>query len=336
MCCVLDFGVLPGVQASSSQDRGRARKLFLDAKRLVKDGRVPEAIVKLERAYGLFPNPGILVTISYRYLDMGEPEEAAAAMSRIQDPDAQTRRLLKTLRQEVEKQLALPVRVEIKANARNATVSVDGQAARPLPAELELPRGKHRFTFRAPGRSDLTLSREFRGSAMAGITARLAYPAGTWRVKVLPDGDLKDVRVLFNGKAVALTATERTQTLTDAREVKSGTYGVNCLRGVDEIVTAQVTITSAKESVISCEFPSRGPSVLGTYVAWGSAGWSVVGLAAGIGLFMSYDTDVELYASPPGRYEIDSNKQEFGGVLIGSAVAAGVMSALVFTGIIDL
>ena len=144
MCCLVEFGLAGQVQAQSAQDKGRARKLFLDAKRLVKQGRTPEAIVKLEKAYKIYPNPGILVTISYRYLDLGEPEEAAASMSRIQEPNAQTAKLLKTLREEIEKQLAQPLRAEIKADAPNATVSVDGQPARSLPAELELPRGKHR------------------------------------------------------------------------------------------------------------------------------------------------------------------------------------------------
>jgi hypothetical protein len=307
----------------------------LDAKRLVKEGRVPEAIIKLERAYRLFPNPGLLVTIAYRYLDLGEPEEAAAAMSRIQDPDAQTRRLIKTLREEVEKQLAQPVRAEIKANAPGATVSIDGRAARPLPTDLELPRGKHRFVFRAPNRAEKTLQREFRGSALVTVSARLEMPLGTWRVKIKSD-DLADVRIVFAGKTVHLMPHEQKKSVSDARNVIPGKYTVNCLRGVDEFATTQVMVLSSAEAVAVCEFPSTGLTRLGKGVAWGGAGVAVLGLTTGIALFMSYESDLEKYSDPPGRYEIDSNKQEFGGLLIATAVAAGVVSILVFTGVIDL
>ena len=308
----------------------------MDAKRLVKDGRVPEAIVKLERAFRLFPNPGLLVTIAYRYLDLGEPEEAAAAMSRIQDPDAQTRRLMKTLREEIEKQLAQPVRAEIKANAPGATVSIDGRAARPLPTELELPRGNHRFVFRAPNRAEKTLQREFRGSALVTVSARLEMPLGTWRVKLESDDDLGDVRIVFAGKTIPLMPHEQKNSVSDARNVIPGTYTINCLRGIDEFATTQVVILSSAEFVAICEFPSRGLTDLGKAVAWGGAGTALLGLVTGIGLFMSYESDLEQYSDPPGRYEIDSNKQEFGGLFIGTAVAAGVVSVLVFTGVIDL
>jgi len=336
MCCLVEFGLAGQVQAQTAQERGRARKLFLDAKRLVKQGRTPEAIVKLEKAYKIYPNPGILVTISYRYLDLGEPEEAAASMSRIQEPNSQTAKLLKTLREEIEKQLAQPLRAEIKADAPNATVSVDGQPARSLPAEIELPRGKHRFTFRAPGRRDKTLERTLVGSGISSISARLDMPLGSWRVQVMPEDPLRDVRVLLSGRSVVFKANEMELSLSDPREVEPGTYTLNCMRGQAGFATTQLMVESSRTATGVCQFPDTGLSDLEKGVAWGSAGFAALSLATGIGLFASYESDLELYSDPPGRYDIDSNKQEFGGVLIGTAIAAGVVSVLVFTGVIDM
>jgi hypothetical protein len=336
VCCLFEFGLVSHVQAQTAQERGRARKLFLDAKKLVKQGRTPEAIVKLEKAYKLFPNPGILVTISYRYLDLGEPEESAATMSRIQDPDSQTAKLLKTLRVEIEKQLAQPVRTEIQANAPNATVSVDGQAARSLPAEIDLPRGKHRFTFRAPNRQEKTIEKVLRGSGIATVSARLDMPLGSWRVKIMPEDPLAAVRILLSGRSVTFRPEEALKSISDSREIEAGTYTLNCMRGQTGFATSQLVVESSKEAVGVCQFPDKGLSDLETGVAWGTAGLSVLSLATAIGLFASYESDLELYSDPPGRYDIDSNKQEFGGVLIGTAIAAGVVSALVFTGVIDM
>ena len=336
LCCLVEFGLAGQAQAQSAQDRGRARKLFLDAKRLVKQGRTPEAIVKLEKAYKVYPNPGILVTISYRYLDLGEPEEAAATMSRIQEPDAQTAKLMKTLREEIEKQLAQPVRAEIKADAPNATVSVDGQPARSLPTEIEIPRGKHRFTFRAPGRRDKTIEKVLVGSGIKSISARLQMPLGSWRVQIMPEDPLNEVRVLLSGRSVIFTPAELKNSVSNPREVEPGVYTLNCMRGQEGFATSQLLVESSKTVTGVCQFPKSELSDLGKGVAWGSAGFAALSLATGIGLFVSYESDLELYSDPPGRYEIESNKQEFGGVLIGTAIAAGVVSALVWTGIIDL
>ena len=336
VCCFFEFGYGEYVRAQSPQDRARARRLFLDAKKLKKQERIPEAIVKLERAYKLFPNPGILVTIARCYLDLGEPELAAKYVSMVQDPDSQTARFIRTLREEIEKQYAQPIRTELKADAPNATVSIDNGPPRALPTEMQLPRGKHRFTFRAPGRRDKTVEKELRGSGFQSVSVRLEMPLGNWRVQIFPDYPLGDIRILLSGRSVVFTPQELESSVSQPREIEPGAYTLNCMRGQAEFATSQMLVESSKLATGVCKFQDTGLSDLGKGVGWGTVGFAALSLATGIGLFMSYESDLERYSDPPGRYEIDSNKQEFGGLLIGTAVTAGVVGALVLTGVIEL
>jgi len=321
---------LPNVASAAGEDctdPAGSGKLFKMAKRLAKEGRTPEALMKLQHAYKLCKAPGILVTIAKRYVELGQPEEASATLSRITNPNARLRRYVESVRKIVEAQLAKPISVSITADSPGASVSIDDGAFRPLPLQLMLARGTRRFRAKAPGREEVKLTRVLRGTLAMAVRVRMPELQGRWSVRV-DSGSLKNVRVIFSGRAVTLSASERKADKTLARKVAPGNYTVNCLRGLKGVATATLIVKTNASSVAVCKFPGKKLSSKAKIVGWTTAGVSLVTLISGASVLASYSTDKELY--PPPRYQIDSSKPAWGGVLLGTAAVAAIVSGLVF------
>ena len=289
--------------------------------------------MKLQRAYRFCEHPNILVSIANRFVELQQPEKAREALSKIQNPDARLRRLLTKVRKRIEEQLQKPIVVSVRARPAGASVSVDGGRFVRLPAELTLRRGTRRFTFRAPGRRDKTVTRTLVGMQPVTVSTVLPQAFGRWKI-ALKSGSLKNVRILFNGRIVGLTSRERAQRITYARSVAPGRYTVNCLQGVDGVANVTVVVKSNEVSVGLCDFPQKGLSGTGKIVAWTGIGLAAASLAAGIGVLASYADDVATYKPP--QYRIESTKPAGGALLLITSVGFGVVSGLIFGKIIKL
>lgn len=338
----LMFGgaILTASPAVHAENREKALKLFAKAKKLSDSGDSRGALKFLKQALEEFDNDGIRLSMVGRHLDLGEPEEAATILSQV--TDKKMRKPAKALRKRIEDLLAKPVTVKLTAEPSSAEVSIDGSDWQPLKPSLTLPlpRGKHRFTFRAKGRKNKDMVVVLKGIKKMPIHATLGAPPGSWRVQLEPSGDLKDVRISFNGKQVALSSEERLASLSLPRQSLPGRFKVQCFRGIDDFASATVDIQTGKESVATCEFPSAdGSSGDGIHeynlIAGGvGAGLFAVGIAAGIGLFVSYEQDKKDF--PPPQFQLESSKPIGAGISIGLGVVSGILSALFFTEIIDL
>ena len=336
--CIAVAGVLlmafPNVASAAGEDctdPAGSGKLFKMAKRLAKDGRTPEALMKLQQAYKLCKASGILVTIAKRYVELGQPEEASATLSRITNPNARLRRYVESVRKIVEAQLAKAISVSISADSPGASVSIDDGPFRLLPLQLMLARGTRRLHVKASGREDVKLTRVLRGTLAMAIRARLPQLQGRWSVRV-DSGSLKNVRVIFSGQAITLGAPERNRSFTHARKVRPGNYTVNCLRGLKGVATTTLIVKTNALAVAVCKFPGKKLTPKAKIVGWTTAGVSFVTLISGASVLASYSTDKELY--PPPRYQIDSSKPAWGGVLLGTAAVAAIVSGLVFGNVI--
>ncbi len=335
---VLVLLVCAGVMTSSdarAEDREKALKLFSQAKALHASGKTRDALGTLKRALKNFDNDGIRLTIVNRHLDLGEPEEAAAVLSQV--ADRKMRSMVKKMRRKIEDLLARPVTVKLSAEPTSTQVSIDSSEYQALPLTLDLPRGRHRFTFRAKGRTDKEIVKVLRGIKTVSVFASLAAPPGSWRVQLEPSGDLQDVRIVFNGKQVTVSAEERMKSLSLPRSHRPGRFKVQCLKGIDDFASMTIDIKTGRESIAICRFDEAPTEGIGTAnIAVGSvmAALFAAGVGAGVGLFLSYDDDLAKY--PPPRYQIDSSKPTLGGVSIGLGVVAGVLSGLFFAEVIDL
>ena len=309
-------------------DPARAKALFQEAKVLHEKGEVRASLERLEEAWAAFPANGILVSIANRHLDLGEPEEAAAALSRITKPSRTMRRQVTRLQRDIERQLALPVSVVIDANADNSVVSIDEGPARELPLSIQLTRGNHRFRFKAPGYRDTVKVVEVRGSREVRIDAVLPRPMGKFRVNIEPPEPLQRTRILVDGKLLELSAAERAATVTLPRELLPGSYRVSCLRGVDESTDALLELRSGGLSTVTCVFDASGGG-LTRAMAWTSAGASLVSLGVGTAMLVSYLDDKATYPEP--RYKLESSKPLAAGLLYATGLGLGVLSYFLFT-----
>ncbi len=315
--------------AFAQQDPQRAKALFAEAKDLHEAGKTREALGKLKEAYEAFPADGILVSIANRHLDLGEPEEAAEILSRIETRDPNLRKQVKRLQEDVEAKLAEPVTVRISADAALAKVSVDGQPARELPTTLQLPRGNHRFLFTAPGRDDVVVTRELRGTSEVTIEGSMPAPNGRFQVNVTPAGPLGDLRVFVGKRQVSLKETERSAPLSEPRELPAGRYEIRCLRGVDDFASTVIEVQPGEVAVATCAFTP--PVVESDNQTWGwvSAGAGALALAGGIAFLAAYVDETERFPEP--RYRIESTKPLASGLLFAGAVGFGAASYLFFT-----
>ena len=313
-----------------AEDPALAKKLFDEAKSLTENGSYQAALEKLQAAYKAYPADAILATIANRHLDLGQPEEAAEVLSRIQDP--KLRRATRKLRKQVSAALSTPVRIRLTADPPEARSSVDGGAPMSLPARRSLSRGKHTFRFEAEGRDPVVVTKVLKGLREVPIFAKLAAPPGTWRVSVEPEGTLlQDVRVVLDGKALALNPGELRGSLSEPRKLTPGRHKVNCLKGVDEFATANVDVVSGQLVVATCKFaaPASGGGIDKDVWAWSAAGGGAVGVILGTVFLASYLNDKATYPAP--RYRIDSTKPLASGLLFATGAGLGVVSALLFT-----
>jgi hypothetical protein len=314
-----------------AQDPTRAKALFDEARQLHEDGRTAEALDKLREAYEAYPAEAILVTIANRHIDLGQPEEAAEVLSRIEDRSL--KKQVDKLRKQVEAQLAKPVTVQLSGDPDGATVSIDNGRFRRLPATVQLDRGRHRFVFRADGRKEVEMDKEVKGTKPMEVFVSLPAPPGSWRVAIEPEAPLRDVRIVFNGQNLALDESEHLASVTAAREAKPGRYKIICLRGMDEFVSTTVDVASGAEATATCYFDSGdsggGAEAGGHAIAkWSTLGAGALGIVVGTILLVSYADDVDTYPEP--RYEISSSKPAVGGLAVGLGVASGIVSGLMF------
>lgn len=331
---ILAGGVLASPSAHA-EDREKALQLFNKAKTLHEEGKNQEAVDALREALKNFDNDGIRLTMVNRYLDLGQPEDAAAVLSQV--TDKKMRKMVKKLRGQIEDLLAKPVTVKLSAEPAGTQVSIDSSDWQRLPLTLDLPRGKHRFTFKAKGRKKKEIVKVLKGVKTVPIFVSLGAPPGSWRVQLEPSGDLKDVRIIFNGKQVNLSAEERLKSLSLPRKQQPGRFKVQCLKGIDDFAAATIDIVSGKEAIAICKFAGgegEGIGEMNLILGGVMAGVFAAGIATGVGLFVSYEQDLADF--PPPRYEVSSSKPAIGGVAIGLGVVAGVMSALFFAEVIDL
>ncbi len=315
---------------ASAEDPALAKKLYDEAKALTESGMYQEALEKLQAAYKAYPADAILATIANRHLDLGQPEEAAEVLSRIQDP--KLRRATRKLRKQVSAALSTPVRVRLTGDPPETRVSIDGGPLLSLPATRQLARGKHTFRFEAEGRDAVVITKVLKGLKEVPIFAKLAAPPGTWRVSVEPEGTLlRDVRVVLDGKALSLNPGELRGSLSEPRKIAPGRHKVNCLKGVDEFATATVDVVSGQLVVATCKFaapPSAGGIDKDVW-AWSAAGGGAVGLILGTVFLASYLDDKATYPEP--RYRIESTKPLASGLFYATGVGLGIVSALLFT-----
>ena len=185
-----------------ADDPAMAKQLYMEARALMKEGRIRESLDKLKAAHDAFPDDAILVSIANRHLDLGEPEEAAQVLSLIQSKKRAIKKQVRRLRREVESQLAEPVVVKISADVQGSTVSIDDGPPRELPAVVQLPRGSHLFVFSAPERADLRVEKVLKGSLEMPLVVSLAPQPGRYRVAIDPAESLGDTESLALGLPV--------------------------------------------------------------------------------------------------------------------------------------
>lgn len=306
-----------------------AQKLYQEAKELLETGQVRESLEKLQEAYKAYPNQAILVSIANRHLDLGEPEEAAEVLERIDPEDAPMKRQVARLRKELDRQLEQPVSVRVASDGRQAEVSIDGGPFREVPARVQLPRGSHRFTLRAAGRQEVTVTRELRGTSEIAVVVALPELPGRWRVAIDPPERLDRIRITMDGKPVPISAAEQGRPVTDPREIAPGTYKLTCIRGFEDRADTTLSVVTGQVAVATCAFVEKaGPSKPIDTWAWAAAGGAAASLIAGTAYLVSYQNDKEEF--PPPRYKLDSSKPVASGVFFATGVGLGVLSAFLF------
>lgn len=326
-----------GAAVADEPDPDRAMLLFGEAKRLHEEGRVRESMAKLQEAYEAYPSEAILVSIVNRHLDLGELEQAAELLEHIDAPQGKLKRKVQQLRRRVERGLATPVTVRLTANAEGATVSIDDGEPMLLPARVDLPRGRHRFAFRAEGRSDVDLVEMLTGMSEIPISANLSIPIGRWRVTIEPPQPLKEIRLLLDGKAVRLGRSEMEKPVSNPRDVIPGKHKLTCLRGYDARADADFTVASGDTAALTCKFPEQTGEGYSMW-AWITGGVGLAALATGAGVLASWyvgDAKVRSKYEDSERYEIKSSKPEVGWTLVGVGAATGVVSGLFFAGVLE-
>lgn len=317
------LALLAGVAQAAEPDPAAAKRLFDEARELHEAGQTRESLGKLKAAYEAFPADGILVSIANRHLDLGEPEEAAAALSRVVDAPRQLRKQMAQLTTAIEEQLAMPVKVRLTSSVAAARVSIDNGSERPTPARVQLRRGSHRFTFRAEGFEDMTMTQDLRGSREIVIEGALQPMKGSFKVKVEPPEPLRGIRILVDGKSVRLTPAEMEESATRDRDLKPGKYRVVCLRGIDETAETMLEVKANEPTLATCLFQSSGMSTK-KILGWVSVAAAVGALAGGTVLVVSYLDDKERYPAP--RYDLESTKPLGAGLLYATGVGLGVLS----------
>ena len=327
------FGGL-GLQTASAEDPAMAKQLYMEARALMKEGRIRESLDKLKAAHEAFPDDAILVSIANRHLDLGEPEEAAQILSLIQSTKRAIKKQVRRLRRDVESQLADPVVVKISADVAGSTVSIDSGAPRELPAVVQLPRGNHQFVFSAPDRADLKVEKVLKGSLEIPLVVSLSAMPGRYRVAIDPAESLGDTKITVDGRTIILSPEERRVPVTEPRDLEPGPHKVTCIRGFDERTDASLVIRTGEVSVATCYFeggPAGSPlmDLDRTTVGWISAGGAVAALVGAIGYYVSYQRDLEVYPAP--RYEIDSSKPLTSGRLGATTVGLGGLAYWLFT-----
>jgi hypothetical protein len=323
-----------GIPNAHAEDPALAKQLYMEARSLMKEGRIRESLEKLKAAHSAFKDDAILVSIANRHLDLGEPEEASQMLSLITSKRGAITKQVRRLRREVQAKLAEPVVVTIRADVVGSTVAIDGGAPRELPARLQLPRGNHVFVFSADKRTDLKIEKVLKGSLEVPLVVSLSALPGRFRVAVDPAESLGDTKIMLDGKNIVLSPEERRVPVTEPRELPPGKYKVSCIRGFEERADAALTVLTGEVAVATCYFagaPSSSPilDMDRRTLAWISAAGSALTLGAGLAYYISYQSDLDEF--PPPRYEIDSSKPIASGLLFASTAGLGGLSWYLFT-----
>ncbi len=327
---------MPDARADSPEKRANA--LYNEGKALLAKGETRAAADKFTQAWTVFRHPLIIKRRAEARERLFEIEGAISDykiyLGVLGRRKRAERKTVEARIAELEASLARPVAVTVVASRAGVLVSVDDEPAQRTPYKLELPPGTYTVSVRDPRFADNVL--ESRVPPKSPFLIKIDVQPRTGTVVIGTDrGDFEGVQVAVDSEA--LTIADPSKEALEPREMEVGKHTLICTLPGRPSSYAEFSVVESQTVEIRCEFSAAGFNPAADPLGWTVAGAGIVSLGAGVGVLISYSSDVaraqELNTdtNPDNDVDLVTNKDIFGGVFVGVGVALGVASYFVFT-----
>jgi len=310
----------------------RANALYNEAKELIVQGRLADAVTRLTQAWSTFEHPLIMKKRAEVQEKRLEYESAIADyrlyLGRLSSRKKSERRVIIERIGALEAILRKPVTVTIVTAGARVLVSVDGQPPQRAPFDVELVAGQHQLTVADPDYQ--STARTFAVAAGRPHVETLEPVRREGQVVITTDrGTIGEAGVSINGHPRIMTAAESATDRMTPRRLPTGTHSLACRRPDTPVYYTTFEVVEDRVTVVQCAFDLVDPSVAGDTWGWVTASTSIAATLAGVGLLASYGADVAL--AEERNQDLETNKHIIGGVLLGVGVGLGIGSYFVFT-----
>jgi hypothetical protein len=318
-----------GALAQSKEEK--AHKLYLDARNYYQNARFEDAVTALEQAYGLFPQPIILVKLAEAYEKLGQLEKALDAYRQVGKVDDEEvgNRVINSIRT-LEAAVSRPVQVHFVSKVPGVRVDVGGKVL-DLPAALPLKRGPQRVRAVRDGYKPLELTVDVAGQGPQVVEIELSPMMGSVVIRSAT-GSFNAQQLWLDDIPLELQPGE-SDSETVARPLPSGRHTLVCgpdLAGDGRSFYVQPGMSTEVDcggAVVTSGASTGGDDE--TW-AWVAASGALASTVAGALLLVDYENDKDLDASTDAVRIVSSSKPIAGGVLVGLGGALAITSALLF------
>ncbi len=284
-------------EAASEADAAQAKAAFEAGKKLYKQAKYAEAVVKFDEAYKARPHPAIFFNIAKCHEQLGD---VAKALRNYRDylrllPQAEDKVAVQDSVANLERKLREKgvQQVLIFAEPASAKIEVDGKGVGVSPASVELAAGQHALTVSADGFT--TVERSFTVSLAKSSELTVALTPKAEQTPSIPVSPKKDAPVA--SKDPSLTPAD-----------------------------------SQKPSTPDLKTPAPKK---GRVVTWIAGGTALAALGAGIGLGVAANGAAQsLKSTERSRADATALQQQAQGMATGANIAYGVAGAAAIAAVV--
>jgi hypothetical protein len=257
--------------APAAVDEAGARERFQRGVTALQESRFAEAAALFEESYRLNPAPVALFNLAFAYRGLGRYLDAVAAVERyLQNPGNTPADRVDAARVELDRLRQSVARVTVRTAPQEATVWIDGRAARASAGPIEVDPGRRvievsRDGYR-PERRELVLA----AGASESLTVTLAVIDDAGRLRVEPS--VATARVTIDGVLAGTGVVERPARMGEHRVVITAEGYLPLERTVRVGGTGLVRVDAVLQRPRANPWPWLGPTI---------GGVAAVGLAVG-------------------------------------------------------
>lgn len=228
-----------------------AFRLYKEAQPLMDQSNWDQAIEVLDRAWASFPMPQIAFKKAKCLQFKGELKKALTLLESIKTDDPKLKGKIDVTIEDIKREVVKPVMVDVKSDADQIRLVVDGQTVFFVPGRITVTQGTHKLEYSAPGYKGKVEERTFTGPGEQTMTVTLEPVGGKVVLKTNLDSFFGVVVTIDNTEYMP-SGSSITPNKASPVDVGAGRHTFTCAKTGMPDYSGEFTVATAQIVEVEC------------------------------------------------------------------------------------